>query len=491
MFKKGRKFTARGQMSSSGNGPAIQMMPPHIRAMFMPDPPLHHLPPPKRLRPVRYIDPPPLSKEEGGKKDAEEKSKKEEGKDDGKSGAKIKTEDGGAEEKKETGDDGSDDNSTESRDPLRPKLKTSITGLAHLMDQFERTPPPERVVGPTPKSVKSSRARRRSTKAKERLAPVVESYREAQKDSAGEYRGMNCYNTLFVGRLAYEVTERKLLREFEAFGSVKDLKLVTRRDPDTGERKSRGYAFVEYEHEEDMKMAYRRADGIRVEGREVVVDVERGHTVPNWLPRRLGGGLGGTRLGGKDKNVIRPGRYDPSKPDAHRPPMGGGPGGPGGHPMGMGGPGGHPMGMGGPGGGPMGGPPMGGGGRAPPPPGYGGGDRYGGPPPGRGGPPGPGGDYYGGGRAGGGPPPPGYGGGYDRRGPPLGPGGFGGGGPPGGPHGYGAPPPGRGGPPGPGGDYYGGGGGRGGPPPGPPGGGYGRKRGRSRSRSPERRRGRF
>lgn len=30
------------------------------------------------------------------------------------------------------------------------------------------------------------------------------------------------------------------------------------------------------------------------------MDVERGRTVPNWRPRRLGGGLGTTRIGGED-----------------------------------------------------------------------------------------------------------------------------------------------------------------------------------------------
>jgi U1 small nuclear ribonucleoprotein len=50
---------------------------------------------------------------------------------------------------------------------------------------------------------------------------------------------------------------------------------------------------------------------MKIEGRYIVVDVERGHTVPTWLPRRLGGGLGGTRLGGKHENVTRPGRFDP------------------------------------------------------------------------------------------------------------------------------------------------------------------------------------
>jgi hypothetical protein len=40
----------------------------------------------------------------------------------------------------------------------------------------------------------------------------------------------------------------------------------------------------------------------------VVTDVERGRTVPGWLPRRLGGGIGETRKGGKDVNMVYSGR---------------------------------------------------------------------------------------------------------------------------------------------------------------------------------------
>lgn len=43
--------------------------------------------------------------------------------------------------------------------------------------------------------------------------------------------------------------------------------------------KSRGYGFVEFATEEDLKNAYRRADGLRIDGRRVLVDVERGRTV--------------------------------------------------------------------------------------------------------------------------------------------------------------------------------------------------------------------
>lgn len=67
--------------------------------------------------------------------------------------------------------------------------------------------------------------------------------------------------------------------------------------------KPKGYAFVEYEHKSDMKEAYKLADGKKVEGRRVAVDVERGRTVEGWRPRRLGGGLGGEGRAAKPKKA--------------------------------------------------------------------------------------------------------------------------------------------------------------------------------------------
>ena len=97
---------------------------------------------------------------------------------------------------------------------------------------------------------------------------------------------------------------------------------------DKSTNKPRGYAFVEYMHTRDMKgllilvyvftfelvgfrvllisafkhltAAYKQADGRKIDGRRILVDVERGRTVPNWHPRRLGGGLGTTRVGSED-----------------------------------------------------------------------------------------------------------------------------------------------------------------------------------------------
>lgn len=95
--------------------------------------------------------------------------------------------------------------------------------------------------------------------------------------------------------------------EFEYYGAVRKVRLVKNKKTN----KSRGYAFVEFEHSADLKEAYKDADGRKIHGRRICVDVERGRTVKNWKPRRLGGGLGATRLGGKDVNQKWSGREPP------------------------------------------------------------------------------------------------------------------------------------------------------------------------------------
>jgi len=114
------------------------------------------------------------------------------------------------------------------------------------------------------------------------------------------------YKTLFVGRLNYDTSDHKLKREFETFGPVRKVRVVQDK-----EGKPRGYAFVEFESERDMRHAFKLADGRKIDNRRVVVDVERGRTVRNWKPRRLGGGIGSTRAGGNDVNQKYSGRYRP------------------------------------------------------------------------------------------------------------------------------------------------------------------------------------
>ncbi|KAI7901485.1 uncharacterized protein BX663DRAFT_437583, partial [Cokeromyces recurvatus] len=96
------------------------------------------------------------------------------------------------------------------------------------------------------------------------------------------------FNTLFVTHLSPELMESDLVREFEIYGQIKKIRLV--RDK---QGKSRCYAFIEFEREKDMRAAYKDADGLKILGRRILVDVERARTVKGWRPRRLGGGLGG------------------------------------------------------------------------------------------------------------------------------------------------------------------------------------------------------
>jgi len=74
------------------------------------------------------------------------------------------------------------------------------------------------------------------------------------------------------------------------YGPIKKIKVI--RDD---KEKSRGYAFVEYEHKSDFKNAYKKSDKKRIDDNRVSVDYERARTEKNWKPRRLGGGKGEAR----------------------------------------------------------------------------------------------------------------------------------------------------------------------------------------------------
>ena len=138
------------------------------------------------------------------------------------------------------------------------------------------------------------------------------------------------YATLFVARLPYSACEDDdvLRREFERYGDIKSVRVVT--DTDTG--KPTGYAFIEFETEDDMKRAFKRADGTRIEGKRVVVDAERGRTTPNWRPMRLGGGLGGyaKQLSKKEIRMKEMGNQRTGGGGGFRGGLGDGPGGGGG-----------------------------------------------------------------------------------------------------------------------------------------------------------------
>ncbi|KAF9195587.1 hypothetical protein BGZ50_004186 [Haplosporangium sp. Z 11] len=155
---------------------------------------------------------------------------------------------------------------------------------------------------------KKQKLEERKRKSEEALKAGLESW-DPNKD---EKIVGDPYKTLHISRLSYECTEKDLRREFGMYGQIENVRVV--KDP---EGKPRGYAFIEFEREKDMKAAYKDADGIKILGRRIVVDVERGRTVKGWKPKRLGGGLGGTRIGAPHENQSA-GRDNGSRHDRDR-----------------------------------------------------------------------------------------------------------------------------------------------------------------------------
>ncbi len=177
--------------------------------------------------------------------------------------------------------------------PIRSHGLPAITPMADLVDSVDKEPSQPREPFESPYQRK---ARNITEKAVEHEIEVEEG-KSVYQPSSNPSATSDPYRTLFIGRLSYDTTERTLRHVFEEWGRVKDVKLV--RDKDG---KSKGYAFLEYENERDIKYAYQKADGIRIDGKYILVDVERARTVAGWLPRRLGGGKGPGRVG-----------YDPRK----------------------------------------------------------------------------------------------------------------------------------------------------------------------------------
>ncbi|CAL8091650.1 unnamed protein product [Orchesella dallaii] len=182
------------------------------------------------------------------------------------------------------------------------RFYSGIGQYLHLFEDPSETPPKQKA---------ETRDERMERKRKEKAEQVAYKLEQeiAMWNPHETASTLDPYRTLFIGRINYDTSESKLRREMESYGPIKKIVMVYNKKSG----KPRGYAFVEYEHERDMHSAYKHADGKKIDGRRVVVDVERGRTVKGWLPRRLGGGLGRTRRGGPEVNVKISGRDEPDR----------------------------------------------------------------------------------------------------------------------------------------------------------------------------------
>ena len=75
--------------------------------------------------------------------------------------------------------------------------------------------------------------------------------------------------TLYVGNIPYSVKEEELKEIFEEHGAVVSLKIIT--DKYTG--RSKGFAFIEMENDEQEELAVKECDRREVHERNLVVAI--------------------------------------------------------------------------------------------------------------------------------------------------------------------------------------------------------------------------
>jgi RNA recognition motif-containing protein len=91
---------------------------------------------------------------------------------------------------------------------------------------------------------------------------------------------------LYVGNLAYGITDSDLEQMFAAHGTVQSAQVIM--DRDTG--RSKGFGFVEMGSDQEAQTAIAAMNGKEVEGRSLTVNEAR--------PKEGGGGGGGRGGGG-------------------------------------------------------------------------------------------------------------------------------------------------------------------------------------------------
>ncbi len=102
---------------------------------------------------------------------------------------------------------------------------------------------------------------------------------------------------IYVGNLSYEATEEDLRQEFEAFGEVTSVNIIT--DRDSGRPK--GFGFIEMAAQAEAEAAIAGINGKTLKERTIVVNESRPRTDSRGsgsYGNRNSGGYGRGRSGG-------------------------------------------------------------------------------------------------------------------------------------------------------------------------------------------------
>ncbi|MFC1901038.1 RNA recognition motif domain-containing protein [Chloroflexota bacterium] len=98
---------------------------------------------------------------------------------------------------------------------------------------------------------------------------------------------------IYVGNLSYEITEQDLRQEFEPFGGVDSVSVIT----DKYNGQSKGFAFIEMSSKAEGEAAITGLSGKVLNERTIVVNEARPRTDnrSGGYNDRKGGGYGGQR----------------------------------------------------------------------------------------------------------------------------------------------------------------------------------------------------
>ncbi len=224
----------------------------------------------------------------------------------------------------------------------------TCTGISQFVKEFETIKPPLPIKTIYDKKQTPQHKRReRIIKSLKENNEKVEEELKTYDPHSNTQATSDAYATIFVGRLSYNTNEETLRHEFQKYGEIKCIKMVydTHSNNNGGNSndidddgmenevkddgninaddkndsgddkvitdpflpqpknelndKFKGYAFIEFVHRDDAPKAVltiqENEKSLKIDGRKVVVDVERARTVMGWKPHRLGGTLGGSR----------------------------------------------------------------------------------------------------------------------------------------------------------------------------------------------------
>jgi len=101
---------------------------------------------------------------------------------------------------------------------------------------------------------------------------------------------------IYVGNLAFDVTEDELKEAFAPFGEVTEVRLIM----DKYSGKSKGFAFIEMPSKEEAEKAIEEMNGKEMNGRAIAVNIAK-PKVDRSSGGRRGGFSGGQRRDGRGR----------------------------------------------------------------------------------------------------------------------------------------------------------------------------------------------